>query len=90
MRFPISSLILIGIAGIMLFLFIMFNYAYMGEDGLKEKLNETAHKTLSGDRLTSWNDNQEQLSQGFGITCAICCLLALVFFVIENLEGKNI
>ena len=89
MRFPISSMVLVGIAGICFFLFVVFNYAYMGEDGLKEQLNESAQKTMTGDRLASWDSNIEQLSQGFGIACVICCLLALVFFVIDVLGDKE-
>ena len=89
MRFPISSLIMIGIAGICLFMFVMFNYAYMSEDGFVEKLNESAQKTLTGDRLTSWDDNIAQLKEGFGIACVICFLLAIVFFVIDVLGDRE-
>jgi len=54
MKFPISSLVMIGIAGILLFMFIMFNYAFHDPDvGIKEKLNESAQKTMTGDRLTN-------------------------------------
>jgi len=86
MRFPVVSLILIGIAGIMLFLFVVFNFAYMGPGGLKEELRESANKTLTGDRLSSWNSNVDQMTQGFGIACVVCFLLGIVFFVIEVLD----
>ena len=89
MRFPISSLVMVGVAGMCFFLFVIFNYAYMGDDGLVEQLNESAQKTLTGDRLTSWDDNIEQMKQGFGIACVICCLLALVFFVMDVLGDKE-
>ena len=89
MKFPISSLIMVGIAGMCFFLFVIFNYAYMGDDGLVEQLNESAQKTLTGDRLTSWDDNIAQMKQGFGIACAICCILALVFFVVDVLGDKE-
>ena len=84
MRFPISSLVLICIAGILLFLFIMFNYAYNDPDiGMTSKLNESAQKTLTGDRLTSWNHNLAQMKEGFGISSALCFLLAIIFFLAD-------
>ena len=89
MRLPISSLILVGIAGICLFLFVVFNHAYMGDDGLKDQLNESAHKVMKGDHLNRWDDNVDQLGQGFGIACVVCCLLALVFFVVEILGDER-
>ena len=89
MRLPISSLIMIAIAGILLFMFVMFNYAYMGEGGLKETLQESANKTMTGKRLSSWDDNVDQLTQGFGITSVLCFLLAIVFFVFDVLDKKE-
>lgn len=89
MRLPISSLVMIGIAGILLFLFVIFNYAYMGPGGLKENLQESANKTLTGDRLSSWNDNVDQITQGFGIASVSCFLLAIVFFVFDVLDKRE-
>ena len=89
MRFPVVSLILIGIAGIMLFLFVIFNYAYMGPGGLKEELRESANKTLTGEHLSSWNSNVDQMTQGFGIACVVCFLLAIAYFVIEVLDKRE-
>jgi len=89
MRFPISSLIFICIAGIMLFLFVMFNYAFNDPSvGMTSKLNESAQKTMTGDRLTSWNHNLAQMKDGFGITSALCFLLAIVFYI-ADLFGRG-
>jgi len=89
MRFPISSLIFICIAGIMLFLFVMFNYAFNDPSvGMTSKLNESAQKTMTGDRLTSWNHNLAQMKDGFGITSALCFLLAIVFYI-ADLFGRE-
>lgn len=90
MRFPISSLILICIAGIMLFLFVMFNYAFNDPNiGMNTKLNESAQKTLTGDRLTSWNNNLAHLKEGFGISSALCFLLSVVFFLADLFGGRR-
>ena len=90
MRFPISSMVLIALAGIMLFLFVMFNYAFMGEGGLKEKLRESANKTMAGDILSRFNDQSQELSQMFGIGCVLCFGLSIVFFIVDVFrEGRD-
>lgn len=90
MRFPIASLIMLAIAGILLFLFVIFNYAFMGEDGLREQLRDSANRTMTGERLNLFNQQQSELSAMFGMGCVLCILLAIVFFVIEVLgDGRN-
>ena len=65
------------------FLFIGFNYAFHGSGGLKETLWDSANQTMSGERLTQWNEWMPKLSQGFGIACVMCFMLAIVFFIVE-------
>ena len=90
MKFPISSLVMIGNAGILLFMYIMFNYAFHDPDvGIKEKLNESAQKTMTGDRLTNWEEQIGELSTGFGIASALCFILAIVFFVFDVLGDRR-
>lgn len=90
MKFPISSLVMIGIAGILLFMFIMFNYAFHDPDvGIKAKLNESAQDTMTGDRLTNWEEQISELSMGFGIASALCFILAIVFFVFDVLGDRR-
>lgn len=90
MRFPISSLVLIAVAGILLFMFIMFNYAFHDPDvGIKGKLNETAQDTMDGDQLSRFEEQIDELSVGFGMASALCFVLAVVFFVIEVLGDRG-
>ena len=90
MRFPISSLIFICLAGVMLFLFIMFNYAFNDPDvGMTSKLNESAHKTLTGDRLTRWDSQLAQMKDGFGISSALCFLIGVVLFLADLFGHKR-
>lgn len=90
MKFPISSLIMIGIAGILLFMFVMFDYTFNDPDtGIKEKLNESAQEHLTGQRLNHWNQQIGELSQAFGIASVMCFLLAIAFFVIDVLGDRN-
>jgi len=83
MRLPIATLIMIGIAGIMFFLYVGFNQAFHGEGMLRDQLWESANNSLTGERLNDFNRLMPQLTQGFGVTCVICFLLAIVFFVVE-------
>ena len=83
MRLPISSLIMIMMAGVCFFLYIGFNQAFHGDGGIKETLWDSANDTLSGKNLNRWNDLMPQLTQGFGISFVICFLLAIVFFVVD-------
>lgn len=83
MRLPISALIMIGIAGILFFLYVGFNQAFHGEGMLRDQLWESANNSLTGDNLNRFNDLMPQLTNGFGIACVLCFLLAIVFFVVE-------
>ena len=83
MRLPIAALVMITMAGILFFLFVVFNNAFMGDGGIKETLWESANETLSGSQLSRFNNLMPQLTQGFGISSVICFLLAIVFFVVE-------
>jgi hypothetical protein len=74
---------MIMMAGVMFFLYIGFNAAFHGDSGIKNTLWDSANKTLTGDNLDRWNDLMPQITQGFGISCVICFLLAIVFFVVE-------
>jgi len=89
MRFPITTLVLLAIAGILLFMFVMFNYAYNGEDGLRQELREAANKSMSGERLDFFNQQQSELANMFGLGCLLCVGLAVVFFLIEVLGDRR-
>ena len=90
MRFPISSLVLICISGILLFLFVMFNYAFNDPDvGMNSKLNESAQKTLTGDRLTNYNHQLAQLKEGFGISSVLCFLVGIIIFLANLFGGRK-
>ena len=89
MRFPISSLIMICIAGILLFLFVIFNYAYMGPGGLKEEMSQAANKTLSGKWLSNFNNQKEEFTAMFGMGCVLCIGLAVVFFILDVLGDRR-
>jgi len=83
MRLPISALVMICVAGILFFLYIGFNQAYHGSGGLKETLWSSANKTMDGDQLDNFNSVMPQISQGFGIACVLCFLVAIFLFVAE-------
>jgi len=89
MRFPISGLIMLCIAGILFFLFVMFNYAYNGEGGFVEIMRESANKTMTGGKLDMFNQQQAELAQMFGMGAALCFTLAIVFFVIDVLGDRR-
>ena len=89
MRFPISTLILLAIAGILLFLFIMFNYAFTGEGGLQEALRDSANKTMTGRRILLFNQQQSELVSMFGLGCILCVGIAVVLFIIEVLGDRR-
>jgi len=76
-------MIMICVAGILFFLFIAFNYAFMSEGGLKHSLWDAANKTMDGSQLNQFNELMPQLTQGFGISCVLCFVFAIVLFVIE-------
>ena len=83
MRLPISGLIMICFAAVLFFLFIVFNFAFMGEGGLKETMWDSANATLEGKQLTRWNQLMPQITQGFGIAGVLCFIMAIVFFVVD-------
>ena len=83
MRLPIGALIMICMAGIMFFLYVGFNQAFHGDNMLKDQLWESANKTITGDSKTKFDNLMPQLTQGFGIACVLCFILAIVFFVVE-------
>jgi len=89
MRLPISSLLMIVFAGILFFLFIGFNYAFHSDGGIKETIWESGNRTMSGDRLDTFNDRMPKLSQGFGIAGVVCIALAVVFFLVDVFEDTN-
>ena len=83
MRLPLSAMIMICITGILFFLFIGFNYAFMSDGGLKYSLWDAANKTMDGSQLSQFNDLMPQLTQGFGISCVLCFVIAIVLFVVD-------
>ena len=83
MRLPISALLMIGIAGILFFLYIGFNYAFNSEGGFVESIWDSANDSLTGARKTRFDNMVVVLKDGFGIGCILCFLLSIVFFVVE-------
>lgn len=83
MRLPISTMMLIFMAGMCLFLFVGFNYAFNSEGGLKNKLWDVANKTLDGKQETQFDNLMPQLTQGFGIAGVLFILLAFLSFIID-------
>ena len=83
MRLPISAMIMICIAGILFFLFIGFNYAFMSEGGLKYSLWDAANRTMDGSQLNQFNSLMPQLTQSLGISCVMCFVTAIVLFVVD-------
>ena len=82
-KLPVASLIMIMFAALCFFLYIGFNYAFHGDGGVKEALWDSANKTMSGERLSTWNSLMPQLTQGFGIACIGCMGLAIVIFLAD-------
>lgn len=82
MRLPIAAILMIGLAGIMFFLYVGFNEAFHGEGMLRDQLWDSANRTMDGRQLEDFNRLMPQLRQGFGITMVICFGLAIVFFVV--------
>lgn len=74
---------MIAMAGILFFLFIGFNHAFNGEGGMVETIWEHANETLTGVHGTQFDENVQVLTQGFGIGCVSCFLLAIVFFLVD-------
>ena len=83
MKLPISTMMLIMVAGLCFVMYVSFNYAFHSDDGIRNKLWESANKTLTGDQATKFNDLMPQLTQGFGIAGVLCMLLAIVIFVLD-------
>lgn len=83
MRLPISALLMIGIAGILFFLFIGFNYAFNSSGGFVETIWDSANESLEGRFENQFDNMVPILQQGFGIGCVICFLLAIVIFLVE-------
>jgi len=83
MRLPVSAMMMICVAGILFFLFIGFNHAFNSDNGLKNTLWASANKTMDGAQLQQYNNLMPQLTQGFGIACVMCFLIAIFIFVAE-------
>ena len=89
MRFPISSLIFICISGIMLFLFVMFNYAFFDPSvGVVPNLNVSANQTMSGGILSTWHNQTAMLRDGFGISSCLCFVIGVVIYI-ADLFGRR-
>jgi len=83
MRLPISGLLMIGMAGILFFLFIGFNYAFNSPGGFVETIWDSANETMDGPIETRFDQSVNVMKQGFGVGCVLCFLLAIVFFVVD-------
>ena len=67
----------------------MFNYAFTGEGGLQEALRDSANRTMTGERLNLFNQEQSELVSMFGLGCILCVGLAVVFFIMEVLGERR-
>lgn len=85
-RLPISAIIMIGMAGILFFLFIGFNYAFNSPGGFVETIWDSANETMDGYIETRFDNSVNVMKQGFGVGAVLCFLLAIAFFVIEVLH----
>ena len=83
MRLPIAALLMLMMAGMMLFLFIGFNYAFNSDGGIKEQIWKAGNETMTGDRKTKFDEMMPKLTQGFGISSVLCFLFAIVIFVVD-------
>ena len=89
MRLPVSGLMMLAIAGILFFLFIGFNTAFNGENGIQETIWEAGNKTLDGSQKAQFDDIMPQLSNGLGISCVLCFFIAIFFFVMDVLHNSR-
>jgi hypothetical protein len=80
---------MIGMAGILFFLFIGFNYAFNAPDGFVETIWDSANETLSGRQGNQFDRHVGILKAGFGIGSILCFFLAIVFFIIEVLHRPS-
>jgi len=86
MRFPVAALIMLMVAGICFFLWVSFDYAFLGKGGLKEILWENANESLEGAQKTSFDSNIEHLDEFFGIFGFFCLGVAILIFVVDVLH----
>jgi len=86
MRFPVGALIMLMIAGICFFLWVSFDYTFLGEGGLKENLWKSANKTLDGAVKSRFDDNMVQFDTFFGIFGFFCLGIAILIFVVDVLR----
>lgn len=80
---------MIGMAGILLFLFMGFNYAFFSQDGMVNTIWDNANETLSGVHKTRFDNTVVLLRQGFGVGCVLCFILSIVFFVADALRNPR-
>lgn len=84
MRLPVSGVLMIAVGGLLLMLYIAFNSAFTD---LRNLLWANANETMTGSRLTTFGDLMPQLSQGFGIACALCFGIGIVIFIVDALSS---
>lgn len=86
MRFSLSSLLLIIVAGMCFAMFIIFNYAFNDPaTGLFEKLNESAIRVMSSDWLSWFQMRKEHIATGFGLSGVVMMGLAIFLFIADAL-----
>ena len=86
MRFPISGVLMVSIGGILLMIYIMFNYAFMD---MRDSLWASANDTLSGSHLSNFGDLMVQLPQAFGIACAMCFGVGIAIFIVDAMRDPR-
>jgi len=84
MRLPISGVLMVSIGGLLFMLYIAFNSAFIN---LRNELWANANKTMTGSHLTTFGDLMPQLTQGFGIACALLMGIGIVIFIVDALSN---
>jgi hypothetical protein len=80
---------MIGVSGIIFFLFIGFNFAFHDDDGLRQNLWDTGNDTMSGSIEERFDNQMVQLSQGFGIAFIVLFAIGIVLFLVDVFSGPS-
>lgn len=80
---------MIGMSGILLFLFVGFNYAFNGPNGMVDTMWDVANDTLGPVESARFDTNLQVLRSGFGVGCVLCFLIGIAIFVMDALHDPQ-
>lgn len=83
MRFALMGVLMVMFGGVLYMLYIVFNYAFLGQSGMMPIMWKSANVTMTGERLTDWNALMTQLPDGFRIALFLIFAMAIVFFLVD-------